>query len=93
MTFPLLKQKKQTKLPFSLVLFSSLTFYSLSLASAWSFFEISATIIVFLYPPMLYIQYLLCSNILQHRHLLNCNLVEFMQTLLLRHTFIDKDRI
>ena len=38
-------------------------------------------------------QYMLALYILQHSHLLDSDLVEFMKTLALRHSFIDKNRI
>ncbi len=38
-------------------------------------------------------QYMLAFYILQNGHLLNSYLVEFLETLALRQTFVDKDRI
>ena len=38
-------------------------------------------------------QYMLALYILQHGHLLDSYLVEFIKTLALRHSFIDKNRI
>ena len=38
-------------------------------------------------------QYMFAFYVLQHGHLLDGYLVEFLKTLLLRHTFVDKDRI
>ena len=38
-------------------------------------------------------QYILAFNILQHGHLLNSYLVEFMEAFLLRHAIVDKDRV
>ena len=36
---------------------------------------------------------MLAFYILQHGHLLDCYLVEFVEALLLRHAFVDKDSI
>ena len=38
-------------------------------------------------------QYMLAFYILQHGHLLDSYLVEFLETFTLRQTFVDKDRI
>ena len=38
-------------------------------------------------------QYMLAFHIFQHGHLLDSDLVEFVEPLLLRHALVDKDRI
>ena len=38
-------------------------------------------------------QYMFAFYVLQHRHSLDSNLVEFLETLALRQTFIDEDSV
>ena len=38
-------------------------------------------------------QYMFAFYVLQHGHLLDSNLVEFLETLALRQTFIDEDSV
>ena len=38
-------------------------------------------------------QHAVLADILQHGHLLNSNLIEFVEAFLLRHAFVDKNRI
>ena len=38
-------------------------------------------------------QHAVLADILQHGHLLNSNLIEFVEAFLLRHAFVDKKRI
>ena len=42
---------------------------------------------------ILFFQNMFAFNVLQHSHLLDGYLVEFLETLTLRHPFMDKDRI